>query len=551
VPALVTDRAGAYDRVVSSTTKSFIARPEARTMSVEDLVATVLAGTMRIPVFQRGIAWESKDVLALFDSIYRGFPIGSLLLREGSAEAAEVTVGPLKLIGAERADAWWVVDGQQRLTALAAALGRPGSIPRTPVDPFVVYFDAVTEEFVSPPKDGSIPSTWVPLPRLLDGASLMEWAFTWPHVADVELRTRVFEAGKRLREFKVPLNIVRTDDESLLRTIFTRVNSNGKALKWTELHDGLFGHKGAAPSSLTELADALEKLGMGRPTEDELLPCLVAYQGLDVTRSFHEHLRRDPGFLDGVAARAVPVLRTLLGFLRTECAIEHLRFLPYSTPLVILTRFFKEHPRPNERSSELLVRWVWRTIIDTEHDDRALRRKGIAAITSDEEGSVQRLLEVARRQRLEIVLPSAFDARSARSRIVLLAMASLHPLHLDDGAPIDVSKLVQAEDVDAFRAVFPGGAGGPANRILLPGAGSALATLRDFIEKVGGDHPALRSHAIDSDVAMAIRDGDATTALAKRTELLRIAAQSLGDKMAAWGRSDRPSLEYLLQQAAP
>lgn len=532
-------------------TKAYIARPEARTMSVEDLVATVLAGVMRIPVFQRGIAWESKDVLALFDSIYRGFPIGSLLLREGRAEAAEVMVGPLKLIGAERADAWWVVDGQQRMTALAAALGRSGSIPSTPIDPFVVYFDAATEEFVAPLKLGAIPSTWVPLPRLLDGANLMEWAFTWPHVGDVELRARVFEAGKRLREFKVPLTIVRTDDEDLLRTIFTRVNNTGKALKWTELHDGLFGHKGTSPSSLEELADALAKLGMGRPTEDELLPCLVAYQGLDVTRSFQEHLRRDPQFLDGVAAKAVPVLRMLLGFLRTDCAIEHLRFLPYSTPLVILTRFFKEHPRPNERSLELLVRWVWRTIVDTDHDDRALRRKGVAAVTSDEESTIQSLLEGARKQRLEIVLPTSFDARSARSRLVLLAMASLHPQRLEDGALIDVGALVQAHDVDAFRAVFPGGGGGPANRILLPGPGSALATLREFIEQVGVDHPVLSSHAIDPDVATAIRDTDATTALARRAEILRATTQNLGDKMAAWGRSDRPSIEYLLRQAGP
>lgn len=93
---------------------------------------------------------------------------------------------------------------------------------------------------------------WVPLPRLLDGATLSEWVFTWPHANDVNLRGRVFEAGKRLREYKVPLYIIRTQDEELLRTIFTRVNNNGKALKWTELHDGLFGHKGSSPSSLTE-----------------------------------------------------------------------------------------------------------------------------------------------------------------------------------------------------------------------------------------------------------------------------------------------------------
>lgn len=514
----------------------------------------VLAGMVRIPVFQRDLTWDSKDVLELFDSIYRGFPIGSLLLQEGAAEAAAVKVGPMTVVGTERHDALWVVDGQQRLTALAVGLGRPGPTPALPTDSFVIYFDAATETFHAPTKDGGIPSTWVPLPRLLDGASLNEWVFTWPHAGDATLRGPLFEAGKRLREYKVPLYIIRTKDEELLRTIFLRANNNGKSLTWTELHDGLFGHKGAVPSSLTELADALSKLGMGRPSNEELLPCLVAHQGLDVTRSFQEHLRSDPTFLEGVAAAALPALRALLGFLRSECEILHLRLLPYSTPLVVLTRFFKEHPHPKERTRSLLVRWVWRTFLDTEHDDRSLRRKGVAAVTSDEEASAQALLQLVSRQRSQFAMPSEFDARSAKSRLVLLGMASLGPQELDDGSePISIADMVLRRDVDAFRPLFrPVGraTASPANRILLPGSGSAAATLRAFINQVGVDHPVLRSHAIDPGVAMAIVDADAEAGLAFRAGLLTDTVQRLGDRLAAWGRTDRPSLDYLMKRAA-
>jgi hypothetical protein len=46
-----------------------IGRPEARTEAVEDLVAHVLAGQVRIPVFQRDLAWNVRDVIDLFDSI--------------------------------------------------------------------------------------------------------------------------------------------------------------------------------------------------------------------------------------------------------------------------------------------------------------------------------------------------------------------------------------------------------------------------------------------------------------------------------------------------
>lgn len=54
-------------------------RPEARTESVEDLVSRFARGLIRVPSFQRALKWESREVLDLFDSIYRGYPIGSLL----------------------------------------------------------------------------------------------------------------------------------------------------------------------------------------------------------------------------------------------------------------------------------------------------------------------------------------------------------------------------------------------------------------------------------------------------------------------------------------
>jgi serine/threonine-protein kinase HipA len=75
-------------------------------------------------------------------------------------------IGPMSVIGAERPDALWVVDGQQRLTSLAVSLGRPLPIPTRPIDPFVIYFDAATETFQGPPRHGELPSTWVPLPYL-------------------------------------------------------------------------------------------------------------------------------------------------------------------------------------------------------------------------------------------------------------------------------------------------------------------------------------------------------------------------------------------------
>src|SRR5690349_20263159 len=90
-------------------------RLEADTETVDELVAEVRGGLVRVPSFQRPLRWESENVLHLFDSIYRGYPIGSFLLRKGPADAGQVAYGPLTIDAPETQSALWVVDGQQRL----------------------------------------------------------------------------------------------------------------------------------------------------------------------------------------------------------------------------------------------------------------------------------------------------------------------------------------------------------------------------------------------------------------------------------------------------
>jgi uncharacterized protein with ParB-like and HNH nuclease domain len=96
-------------------------KPKASAESVADLVALVMSGHVRIPVFQRGFKWGAADVVALFESIYLGYPVGSLLFHRGPAQARMIEVGPIKVRAPETSGALWVVDGQQRL---AASIGK-------------------------------------------------------------------------------------------------------------------------------------------------------------------------------------------------------------------------------------------------------------------------------------------------------------------------------------------------------------------------------------------------------------------------------------------
>lgn len=533
------------------TVKHLSVRPEADTETVEDLVSRVMRGTIRIPSFQRGLRWEAPDVISLFESIYRGYPIGSLLLRKGAAEAKSIEIGPLRIDAPETPAALWVVDGQQRLTALAGGMARPTPVPTTPVDPYVVYFDSATQTFEAPPKNGTIPSTWVPVAHLLDASGLSEWIFNWPHSGNAALRAAVFQVGTRLRQYRVPLYVVETDDEELLKDIFYRTNNSGKSLHWKEVHDALFGDVGDRPSTLGDLAAELRQLGMGRPDEEQLHSCLIAYKGLDVTRSFAEHYRKDPEVLRNAVQDALPALRRVLSFLKRDAEIPHLRLLPRSLPLVVLTRFFHLFPDPDPRSILLLTRWTWRTLLTTSfYDERTLLRRGVACIReSDEEETVQELLSLVPNTRpADFVLPVRFDARAAESRLALLGMASLNPLDPQDGSLVDVAALIEDRDAAAFRSIIPqhkGLARSPANRILLPGSGSAR---KDLLELGYPNHAKIfASHAISAEAANALSTGRPDVFLSERKTVLESAVRDLAERLAAWERGDRPSVRYILE----
>ncbi len=90
-----------------------------RLAELRDLVAT---GRVRIPDFQRSFRWENKDVVALFDSLHQGYPIGNLLMWKREAPEQRVVVGSIIIDAPARPDALWLVDGQQRVTSIVNAM---------------------------------------------------------------------------------------------------------------------------------------------------------------------------------------------------------------------------------------------------------------------------------------------------------------------------------------------------------------------------------------------------------------------------------------------
>jgi hypothetical protein len=74
-------------------------------------------GVLNVPEFQRRYVWRASKLADLVDSLWRGYPIGTLLLWESSYDSPRTALGA-------QGRKLWIVDGQQRVTSLALLFGK-------------------------------------------------------------------------------------------------------------------------------------------------------------------------------------------------------------------------------------------------------------------------------------------------------------------------------------------------------------------------------------------------------------------------------------------
>lgn len=115
---------------------------------IANLIPKINQGDIKIPTFQRRPSvWTNDQVIDLLDSVRQGYPIGSLLFWLTTTHLkSERNIGGFELPDTpETYPRNYVLDGQQRLTAIYAVLTRaPDSLdPR-----FQVLYDLREKTFI-------------------------------------------------------------------------------------------------------------------------------------------------------------------------------------------------------------------------------------------------------------------------------------------------------------------------------------------------------------------------------------------------------------------
>jgi len=316
-----------------------------------ELLEEVREGAIRIPEFQRGYVWSDDQRLRLMDSIWRGIPIGSLLVWRTVADKGlrvRTQIGPCKLPQAGvPTSRGYLVDGVQRVTTLFTALMPFPELSERDEDGrrWPIYFDLEPDRgddlrFRLRHAHQAVPVTWIPLSCLLDDAMLLEFRQDLVDAGRRDLLQETRRLESRFRDYVVPVVPLVSDDQELVTEAFARVNSQGQ-----DLDEGDMAHaltQGQGFSFNEELATVTERLspvgweGIGRRT---LIAALKAIWNLDVYKSGTRGLKQKLESREGRALlRALPeLLEPVIEVFRTF-GVYGPGSLPYSYQFVAVLR---------------------------------------------------------------------------------------------------------------------------------------------------------------------------------------------------------------------
>jgi hypothetical protein len=343
--------------------------------SIRKLLDSVNSGAIRIPTFQRGFVWDSERVAYLMDSMYKNYPFGSLLFwRTKKQLPVERKLGHFELPApSEDYPIDYVLDGQQRLTAIFTVFQTDLS-PIPDPEWTDIYFDmeaagdAQDSQFVAVKEADVVVGKHFPLNVLFDSVKYRE-ATNGLKTEQIEIIDKLQESFK---EVSLPVQVLRTEDRSIVAIVFERVNRMGMELDtlqllaawtWNENFDLLENFK--------DLKEELEDFGFEAVGDDSdlILKCTAAIlQGEPSAERLLE--------LNGNSVRQqFPLvhngIKGAIDFLRSNLRVYSLKNLPYPSLLVPLSVFFAEpdgkEVNYNSETYNKLRRWFWKSCLSNRY----------------------------------------------------------------------------------------------------------------------------------------------------------------------------------------
>ena len=468
----------------------------AQDVSIRELVDKVSRGDIRLPELQRGVVWEATKVRNLFDSLYRGYPSGTILTWETDEPVETREFGVEQ--DTEGSDRYQLLlDGQQRLTSLSAVLrGLPITVkgrkrPITllfnldhpdhaaeqveiPEDESVDDDADIDQEEESDPDSNSMEtfalrtnklaaqSSWVPVTEALesssDAAILRKANVTSLDDPKYDLYSARLERLRDIVKYQYRVDVLdRSKTYEEVTDIFVRVNSSGTILRGSDL--ALAQITARWRGSLALFMEFAETMSV-RGYDFDMAIYLKTLVSFATGQSRFRHIgRASTDDLKTGWARAVQGIEFATNFLRSNMDIDS-PILLSSHFIVVALAAYGDHHDYNIAPSEGQKLRTWalaasakgrfsgasETFLD--QDIQAIRA-GRAA-----DGLLQLLRAQFGRLEIEPIELQGASARSPLYRSMFLAFRDAKAKDWDDGVVISVNHSGAKHRIESHH-VFP------------------------------------------------------------------------------------------------
>lgn len=327
-----------------------------------DLISEIETGQVKIPQFQRKFVWDIKSSAKLLDSIIKGYPIGTFIYwRTNERLRAVRNLGNIQLPEPKDGEyVNYVLDGQQRLTSLFAALkglkitddeGRESDYSEMYVD-----FNAQDDQEIiitdpSKLEDG----TFIKVTELMEGSLTLLAAYPPEYHKSIEKYKKIIQS------YTFSVINLKNAPIDVATEVFTRLNVGGKALTLFEIMVA----KTYDSNKQFDLAEKYDELKEElAASQYDTIPSATVLQVIaillekDCTRK--QILKLDKEKFIGIWDEATNCIKQSVDFFRSY-GISVSRILPYNALIVPFSYYFFLHKKnPTGEIKKRLEDFFWR-----------------------------------------------------------------------------------------------------------------------------------------------------------------------------------------------
>jgi hypothetical protein len=322
-------------------------RLEHQIIKVATLIQDYRAGKIVVPEFQREYVWPHSRAARLVDSLYRGYPVSSLLLWVSTEDIRSRRRDPRP---SRAALVSWLIDGQQRVITLSRAQNGDEGID--------IVFNPDTEEFKLANAATSRDRRWFRVAEIWDDDLYRQVRRNLPDGVKGERYEDRLERVRSILSYEIPA--VRMVDHSFSAAVsaFTRINTLGVKLKKADIESAHIAarHTGFIADELTPFLMKLRQQGFTRVNVMHLFrACAFVARPDGRSRTpLHELDSREVQSAWGHTKRAT---EEGVGLIRSELGLVNMDIL-WSGALLVPIIALCAITKPQRRDARGMVGWL-------------------------------------------------------------------------------------------------------------------------------------------------------------------------------------------------